>query len=399
MRSDNPIRRLRRKFVFIFMALLTLLLFLIIALLNIVVTTTQQTQNLELLQLLVANEGSIPPELEPQYFAEQRSRCIVFLDENNDIQRTVGSSQFPYSEDLIIEYTEFAIDNRHLNIVDELLYSVTETPQGIVVAFLDISLDNALLDRLFFTTSIIGFGSIVLLFIVAILLSYWLVLPVKDSFDSQRRFIADASHELKTPIATISANTDVLIEQYGDVKWLSFIKTETARMQRLVGDLLYLASNEHGQVVRKRSKFNLSDTVALTAMSFEGRAFEGGKRIEMDITPKIQFTGDEDGIKQIVSILLDNAIKHTPNGGTITILLSRVQNRNQIVVKNTGDGIPLDERGRIFERFYRSDTARNSDSKSYGLGLAIAKAIVEQHRGKIMVGGVVGSYAEFKVII
>ncbi len=398
MRVDNPIRRLRRKFITIVMLLLTLVMILIIALLNIVMTVTQQARNLELLQELVANEGELPANLEDGN--SQRGRYVVFLDKDYNIVRTIDTPNFRYDDAEMEEFTQFALNNRESNMISELLYSVTEMPQGVsVVAFMDISVDNALLDQLLLTTSIIGSVGIFFLFAIAWTLSHWLVGPVKESFDSQRRFIADASHELKTPIATISANTDVMIEQYGDVKWLGFIKAETARMQRLVADLLYLASNDQNKVIHSKTKFNLSDLTALTAMSFEGRAFEDSKRIDLDITSNLQFSGDEDGIKQVIAALIDNAIKHTPTGGTITVSLSRFQNRNLIVVKNTGDGIPLNERRKIFERFYRSDAARNSESNSYGLGLAIAKAIVEQHRGKISAGGVVGSYAEFKVII
>ncbi len=379
------------------MALLTVVMMLLIALLNIVMTTTQQAQNLELLQSIIAHDGALPPSGNPA--DNRRDRYVVFLDEDHNITDITGSATFSYDHETMVTYIEFALNNQDKNFVDDLIYSFLETESGSVVAFLDISLDKAILSQLLSLTILIGLGTLLGMLIISIALSHWLIAPVKNSFDLQRRFIADASHELKTPIATISTNTDVLIEQYGDLKWLNFIKAETARMQRLVGDLLYLASNEHGKVEHTRERFNLSDTVALTAMSFEGRAFEGGKRIELDITPELNLVGDCDGIKQVVAILVDNAVKHTEVGGTITVSLKKIQNRNHIVVNNTGNGIPLNEREKIFERFYRSDTVRNSDSASYGLGLAIAKAIVLQHKGKITAGGVEGEYAELKVVL
>ncbi len=397
MFKQNPISRLRRKFLIIIMSLLTLVMMLIVALLNIVMSSTQQAQNLELLQSIIANNGALPITDLPRN--GHRGWYVVFLDKDYTVNNIINTANFSYDDEAMIEYIEYAINHVDRTRIDDMLYYVNETEDRYIVAFLDISVDNAILSQLFNMTIFIGLGSLVGMFIIALALSHWLIAPVKNSFDAQRRFIADASHELKTPIATISTNTDVLIDRYGDLKWLSFIKAETARMQRLVGDLLYLASSEHGKVEHKRERFNLSDTVALTAMSFEGRAFEGDVRIELDIASELFMVGDNDGIKQVIAILVDNAVKHTEVGGTITVSLKKLQNRNNIVVKNTGDGIPLNEREKIFERFYRSDTVRNSDSASYGLGLAIAKAIVLQHKGRITAGGVEGEYAELRVVL
>ncbi len=397
MKNKGMIRGLRSKFLIIIMTLLTLVVVLLVVSLNVIMTLASQNQNSERLQSFITPSGQLN---EAVNLLENSDRYIVFLDEEQNVLDIVKHGYIPFTDEEMLENVDLAIqNNRPTGAIDEMIYLIAKNEEGSVIAFLDVSVENSLLSRLLFTTVVIGLAGILAMFAISFWLSAWLIEPVENAFEAQRRFIADASHELKTPIATISANTDLLIEQYGEVKWLGFIKAETKRMHRLVLDLLYLASNERDRVSYNISSFCISDMVALTAMSFEGKAYEEGKKLELDIVPDLSYLGDEDRLKQVVAILVDNAIKHADVGGEITISLSKLQNRLQMTVKNTGKGVLPEEREKIFERFYRSDTARARSSGGYGLGLPIAMSIITGHKGKITAGGEYGSYAEFKVIL
>ncbi len=208
-----------------------------------------------------------------------------------------------------------------------------------------------------------------------------IIRPVQESFDKQRRFIADASHELKTPLAVIMASADALERQPEETKWLSNIKSESERMNKLIHDLLTLAKTE-SDTPESLTTASLSKTVQIAALNFEAVLFEKGLTLRDDIEDGIEMPMAQDRIRQLVSILLDNAVKHSAPNGEIKVRLKR--DRDIILtVTNEGEGIPKGEEEKIFERFYRVDASRNRNDDRYGLGLAIAKNIVSLHGGAI----------------
>ncbi len=217
---------------------------------------------------------------------------------------------------------------------------------------------------------------------VAKLLTAWIIRPVQQSFDRQKQFIADASHELKTPLSVIMAYSEMLEEDPGHTSWLRSIRSEADRMNTLIMDLLRLASSEQEAQTPLQSG-DLSRTVELAALTFEGKAYESGITLECDITPGITLDMHENSIRQLVEILLDNAVKHSASGETVSLVLKKQRGKPELTVTNRGDGIPAGEEEKIFERFYRSDTARDRSEGRFGLGLAIAKNIVNAHRGII----------------
>ena len=220
-----------------------------------------------------------------------------------------------------------------------------------------------------------------IIFIISKLITNWIIKPVKESFDKQKQFIADASHELKTPLSVIVASSEALEENPKEKKWLNNIKEESNRMNLLITDLLELAKTEQKIVDFKDG--DLSKIVELSTLTFEGKAFESNIKIDYDIEPNIKMRMVENNIKQLVEILLDNGVKHSKAKSTINISLKENNNQIELLVKNKGEAIPKGEEEKIFERFYRVDKSRNRDSNRYGLGLAIAKNIVLNHNGKI----------------
>lgn len=228
----------------------------------------------------------------------------------------------------------------------------------------------------------IGIIGIFTIYVIATKISKAIVTPVEEAFEKQKQFISDASHELKTPIAVIEANADVLESKIGNNKWLTYIQNESQSMNKLVNDLLTLAKMENINI-SNNEKFDISKEVRMSVAVFESMIYEKKIELETNIKEGIEFNGDKEDIKHIISILLDNAIKHTEENKKIHINVTKEKNEIKIEVKNQGEPIPEQEREKIFERFYRIDKARNRNEKRYGLGLSIAKRIVDKYNGSI----------------
>lgn len=278
-------------------------------------------------------------------------------------------------------------------------YLIVEKPYGKLLVFADQRISNALTDQLMTTSLIIGGITLFILFFVSLFLANLMVKPVEEAFEKQKRFVSDASHELKTPLSVITVNADVLAEDIGKNKYLSYIQSEATRMNILVNDLLTMAKLNSHDTACVFSSFNLSTSVESIALTFESTAFEEHKNYQLNIEDGIFYSGDINKIKQVIAILIDNAIKHADDNGLVTVSLKKIGDKIHLEVFNTGLGIPEDQKAKIFERFYRYDDSRSKNTGGYGLGLAIAKAIVDDHRGKIKVKSEINHWAKFIVIL
>lgn len=255
------------------------------------------------------------------------------------------------------------------------------------MAFLDITDSSMTLTRLLITLVLVGIAMLFFLFGVSFHFANRSIRPIEDSWRKQKQFVADASHELKTPLAIINANTDALLASGGRTvnsqkKWIDYIRSEAGRMSKLVNDMLYLAKAEDTR--KGQTPFDVSNTVLDAIASMEAVMFEKGIRLTQSIEPNVIVKGDGEEIKQAVLILLDNAVKYTDeNGGVVDITLRRSRGRAVLSITNSGKGIPTDELPVVFDRFYRCDPSRSRETDGYGLGLSIAKAIVEGSGGSI----------------
>ncbi|MDO4467142.1 MAG: HAMP domain-containing sensor histidine kinase [Bacillota bacterium] len=216
-------------------------------------------------------------------------------------------------------------------------------------------------------------------------ITQWIIMPVQDAFDKQKQFISDASHELKTPISIVRASVETLENSPEEKKWREIIKEENERMATLVSSLLELAKTEDMKEKEAYGEENLSKLIMKTALSFESLMFENQLELVTDIEENITFYCSGNRIKELLRILMDNAIKHGEFDSQIVVKLSTHKNHIVLSVMNKGDEIPLADREKIFERFYRVDKSRNRNENRYGLGLSIAKNIVLNHNGTIKV--------------
>lgn len=226
-----------------------------------------------------------------------------------------------------------------------------------------------------------------------------MVKPVDEAMEKQKQFVWDASHELKTPLAVISANAQVLSEEAGPSKPLEYIQSEVERSDQLIQSLLTLARMEKGTVTARHEKFDLSRAVMEVALPFETALFEAGKRMEMDVPDGIFFTGDAGMMKQLTVILLSNAQKYSDDHGQVRLSLEARGDKRILKVHNTGPAIPPEAQQRIFDRFYRVDSSHNREIEGNGLGLAIAQSIVAAHRGRITVHSAAGEGTTFTVTV
>lgn len=283
-------------------------------------------------------------------------------------------------ENLAKDITE---NNKQTGSKNNLSFYQVDKNGYILVTFMDNTVVNENAVTLFRYTLIFGGIALVVFFFLSRFLAKKIVDPLEESYKKQKQFISDAGHELKTPVSVVSANAELLERELGNNQWLKNIQYENERMGLLVTQLLELARTEN--VTPQMEQIDLSHLVAGEVLPFESVAFEKGLNLNSNISNDIKVMGNSTQLKQLVSILLDNAIKHSVGESDVTLNLHKVNHLVEISVINKGAEIPEEHRQKLFERFYRVDTARNSESNHYGLGLAIAKAIAESHKGKIEV--------------
>ena len=301
-----------------------------------------------------------------------------------------------HTDEELVSLTESIIKSgRNNGTENNLAFFKTDKDGYILVSFMDNTVINESAMTLFRYTLIFGGVALVLFLFLSMYLAKRIVNPLEESYQKQKQFISDAGHELKTPVSVISANTELLSREIGDNEWLQNIQYENERMGMLVGQLLELARTEN--VTPQMEHIDFSRLVAGESLPFESVAFEKGLVLNSNIANGIGVVGNSTQLKQIVSILLDNAIRHSKGGGGVWLTLTKEHGFAKLSVINKGDEIPAEQRTKIFERFYRVDTARNDD-KHYGLGLAIAKAIATSHKAYIEAQCFDG-FVEFKVQI
>lgn len=289
-----------------------------------------------------------------------------------------------YGEAALEKYAlEILKSGKERGVKGSLIYLASDKGGYTLVVFMDNTIMQESMTTLFRYTLIFGGVAIAALFFVAVYLARRIVRPLEESYRKQKQFISDAGHELKTPVAVISANAELLSRELGDNPWLANIQYENERMSRLVAGLLELARTENA--ARHTQPLDLSRLVGGEALPFESVAFEKRLALNCDIADDLFVDGDSNQLKQLVAILLDNAICHSVGGKEIFLALKAGHGHVMLSVVNAGPPIPAEQTERLFERFYRVDAARSSGGGHYGLGLAIAKAVVTAHRGKIEV--------------
>ena len=377
-----------------------------------------KTQAIKIMEQIALNEGAIfksPPNVpKKDHFSINtllmRDSFTIVFDYNSNSFKL--NSNMPEETDL--SHTEQLIQtvlssNKQNGIITfndlNLRYLKQLHPNGnLVFVFLDRTTELSTLSQL--SVVLLGIGSITIIVLAGIsyVLACWAIKSTELAWEKQQQFVADASHELKTPLSVIQTTTDVLLSNKektiaSEQKWIDYIKSETERMSKLVSDLLYLAKVDSNEVLITSTPFNLSEAIINITLPFESIVFESDKELQMEIEPDLMYIGEEARLQQVAIILLDNALKHAPIKSSIQIRLHQVGTNYQLEVSNEGEGIPPQHLDKIFERFYRVDASRARDTGGYGLGLSIAKSIMEQHHGSISVKSQLNELTTFTVTL
>ena len=312
---------------------------------------------------------------------------VVIFNRMGNIDKIINYSSNDLTDNEIKELVINNVNKINSKKIESLYtsdYVFMETKEGNLIMVNNTSTKSYLLKELF--KSILVFITLeTIQVIISLNITKRIVKPVNEAFIRQKQFIYDASHELKTPIAIISASTEMLEKNPKEKKWLENIKTENSRMNKLVISLLDLSKSENIKENEVYTNVNLSKVIKNKALTFESLIYENSLELDVDVVNDIMFNCNEDRIKELLSILMDNAIKHSLPNSQITVKLSKEKNNIYLSVKNKGKEIPVSEREKIFERFYRLDKSRNRDGNRYGIGLSIAKNIVINHNGTISV--------------
>lgn len=266
--------------------------------------------------------------------------------------------------------------------VGDYRYVVYALDDEVHIIFLDYGREMSAFRTFLVTSSVVGLVGLLAVLLLLMILSGRIVKPFSENYDKQKQFITDAGHELKTPLTIIDADAEVLEMDIGENEWLADIRMQTKRLAQLTNSLIQLSRMEEQPQVEK-IEFPLSDLVEETVETFQALAKTQNKSLSSRIQPMLSMRGDEKAIRQLVTILLDNAVKYSDDGGRIEITLGKQKNSIQLSVFNTANEVSKENLPNFFDRFYRADQSRNSKTGGYGLGLSIASAIVAAHKGKI----------------
>ena len=336
-------------------------------------------------------------------FQEQRRIFLdfdiytVILDDKGNYAGLINNTYDDIDEKNVKKIAENIIANHTSNLYIGNLYtekySYAFQKDNILIIMDNTELNGILITQLY--NRVLTFViSELIIFMISYLMTKWITLPVKNSFDKQKTFVADASHELKTPLSVIVASCDAY-ENDHDEKWINNIRNESERMIKLVKELLDLAKTEEEQEL-VLSNNNLSEIVESSILTFESLFYDNNIKLKYDINKDVYLVCNENLIIELMSILIDNAIKHSESKGKVIVNLFKKNKQIVLEVKNTGDPIKEEDEEKIFERFYKVDSSRNRNTNNYGLGLAIAKNIVQKHNGIIKAHSDKG-YTTFKV--
>ena len=389
------IKKLRIKLIAASMASLFLVLFVIGGIVGILNYRKIVEDADRILEILEENAGKFPqkfpgdrkderPRMSPEVPYESRYFSIL-LNENGDIILTDTSKIVSIDTTKAIEYaSEVWEKEMEKGFLDDYRYWRCSSNGEIRIIFLDCrrQLDN--FQNFLLTT--FGVSSIGLLsvFILMVYFSARIIKPFSDNYEKQKRFITDAGHELKTPLTIIEADTEVLEMDFGENEWLQDIQGQTKRLADLTNTLVMLSRMEEGANKDMKIELPLSDIVEEVCHTFQAPAKVQKKTLDNAIEPMISMKGDEKAIRGLITILLDNAVKYTNENGQISVSLEKKKNRIYLSVFNTTEQISKEQIAHLFDRFYRTDASRNSQTGGYGLGLSIAAATVEAHKGKII---------------
>lgn len=404
------IKKLRIKFVLVAMASVAVMLFAVLFSVNLFNFVDLDNKTDAMLTLIKENNGILPKpdkrEKPPHNLNDLPREAmfdtryfVVYLAPNNEILYTDTGNIYATSSQMAQEYSlDILNKNKTSGYIDDYKYLVTTFKDSSAIIFVDASRDIRMFKGFLYNSSIISFIALTLVAIVSYFLSPFAVKPIAQAYEKQKEFITNASHEIKTPLTVISANIDIMEMHTGENKWTSSSKEQIIKLTDLVNSLVSLSRMEENEELRK-ANFSLSEVAEMVIESYNNIALTKNKKFNANIESNINYIGNEKNISQLFYILLDNAFKYSNDNGVIDISLSKNQDKIILIIQNTVDQMPVGKHNELFDRFYRKDESRNSQTSGFGIGLSLAKSIVAKHKGKIIAKSIDGKSLTIEVIL
>ena len=398
--------KLRKKFIYFSVGIIAIVLLSIMAFVNVTNFYNLKRSSDELLKTLVKNNGVMPSfklndnskEEKTVYLKNFSNRFFTVKTDNKKNVITVNTDDvFFTSASEAVEYAKDVLSSgKSRGYYGGFKYVVENTENGKLIAFVDVVKDFDVFYSNLGNSVVISFFVLGFVTFFSFVLSKKAVAPMVQAYEKQNAFITDASHELKTPLAIINTSADVLEMESGESKWTGNIHKQVNRLNGLIGNLISLTKLEESDDL-DRLEFSLSDTLDDCVMDVKDYALSLDKNIVTDIEKDISFKGDEKLIRQVIGILLDNAIKYAREKSDINVKLTKQNKKIVFTVENEADNLEIKNYNILFERFYRADSSRNSKTGGYGIGLSIAQSIVLKHKGKISADSFDGERIVFTV--
>ncbi len=392
------IRKLKTKFILLAMTTLVILLAVILAGMNLINYNSVVEEADNVLYVLSQNKGtfpefgggepphgSLPPHMSPETPYESRFFSVL-LDAEGNVLFADTSKISSVGEREAAEYAESVIKSDKANgFAGSFRYIVKSEPMGTRITFLDCGRTLDAFYSFLRTSLFMAIIGLAVVFLVIFFISGRIIKPIAESYEKQKQFITDAGHEIKTPLTIIGANVDILEMELGEGnESLTDIKGQTLRLRSLTDELVMLTRMEEAENKLQRIDFPISEVVSDAAHPFVSLANTQGKVLRIRIQPLLSLNGNGKAITQLVSLLLDNALKYSAEGSEILLSLAKQGHSVVLTVSNaTEHEISAEHLDRIFDRFYRADTSRNSEMGGHGIGLSVARVIVTAHGGRI----------------
>jgi two-component system sensor histidine kinase CiaH len=400
-------RKLRRKLTLINVLIMALLLLVFVVGTFVIMQEQLFNQSQQLMQIIATEAGS--GSISDTRAHNKHLTKYFYLKTDDHGKITGSSSDLPLAKDqlapLVYETFHRLNTQGQVDFKDET-YTFLRVPlkqsPGFVISFVDLHQDREILGKLLSSLTIGGLICLVLAYYGSRFMADRAMAPIKKSWQRQQDFVADASHELRTPLTVVQVNLELVKGNPEETvasqsKWLDYSLLETERMSKLVGDLLFLARADSQQLTLEIKQISLDTVLREVTEFFRPLAETSGILLESSLDSGVTYLGDAFRIKQLMVILLDNAIKYTPSGGQVTLGLQNWDTSAEITVSDNGEGIAPEYLAKIFERFYRVDKARSQQKEGTGLGLAIADWIIQSHHGQVKVSSSPGEGTTFVI--
>ena len=391
----NMVKKLRVRFIAVSMSAVAAVLICIMLIINIASYVNIVNDSDKTVSYITENDGRFPKPIKipgefnnggyrvnsPEAPYETRFFTVIVSENNEVISVNTGAIAAVDRTDAGNLARSVLESGKNSGFSGNYRYGVTAYGEGKMIVFLDCSRDLSVFASFLKNSVFVCAAGMLAIFALVMIFAGVAVRPIAQAYEKQKRFISDASHELKTPLTVIGADTELIELEHGSTEWTESIRNQVARLSEMTNGLVTLSRMDEGAKLIK-AEFSLTDAVRETAEQFTPSVLASGKKLTVDIQDGITYTGDEKAIRGLVSVICDNAVKYSEENGEISVSL-RSARSTELCVRNTVSDMSAGAHNEMFERFYRGDASRTSETGGFGSGLSIAKATVTAHGGKI----------------